>query len=148
MKVKPSEFLLSKKEELKRLVSELKKDFYYVSVLGTDVTGSAYSVKKSGISAKPSPDTEKGFVVRVFQDIGFSEYSFNHLDVEQAVRKVKEIAKEDRERYVKNNLFLEYPAVPQDEKITKEFFSEVKNLPEEDKPDDITTLSIGMLFFA
>lgn len=137
MKVKPSEFLLSKKEELKRLVSELKKDFYYVSVLGTDVTGSAYSVKKSGISAKPSPDTEKGFVVRVFQDIGFSEYSFNHLDVEQAVRKVKEIAKEDRERYVKNNLFLEYPAVPQDEKITKEFFSEVKNLLEEDKPDEI-----------
>lgn len=46
MKVKASEFLLSKKEELKRLVAELRKDFTYVSVLGTDVTGSSYSVKK------------------------------------------------------------------------------------------------------
>lgn len=75
--------------------------------------------------------------MRVFQDIGFSEYSFNNLDIEKVIAKVTEIAKQDRELYVKNNSFLAYAKAPEDEKITRKFFSDVKNLPQEDKANEI-----------
>ena len=44
MKVEKSSFLLSMKPKLQQLITLLDKDFEYVSVLATDVSGTAYRV--------------------------------------------------------------------------------------------------------
>ena len=48
-KVKMSEFLTDKKTKLEELLDMLLKDYKYVSILGTDVKGKTYSVKKTGV---------------------------------------------------------------------------------------------------
>ncbi|MDO5062134.1 MAG: TldD/PmbA family protein [Peptostreptococcaceae bacterium] len=134
MKLKTSEFLLGKKAELKKIIDILAKEFSYVSILGTDVSGKNYSVQTSGIQLKPSPDSERGFVVRVFQDSGFSEYSFNHLDVEAVCNRVREIAREDREAFLKHHQAVEYPKAPKDEKAEIFHVGEVQIPFEEQSP--------------
>ncbi|MDO4753490.1 MAG: TldD/PmbA family protein, partial [Bacillota bacterium] len=82
MKLKTSSFLLDKKKELRQIIDELGKEFEYVSILGTDVTGQNFAVRTSGMNVSPSNDEERGFVVRVMQDSGVTEYSFNDLCAE------------------------------------------------------------------
>ena len=79
MQVAGSEFLARHKEALIRLVSELSRQFQYVSILGVDSWGKRYGVQKSGIQAEESRWTERGFVARVFNGRNYSEYSFNQL---------------------------------------------------------------------
>ena len=80
MKVKMSEFLLEKRATIKKLIAILSTEFKYVSVLGTDTYGKQYSVQKTGVSISDSFWNERGFVVKVFNGIGYSEYSFNEID--------------------------------------------------------------------
>ena len=120
-KLKTSSFLLDNKDKLKEIIDRLSPDFDYVSILGTDVIGSAFTVSTSGVNLGPSNDCEKGFVIRVMQDSGFSEYSFNEVEVDKVVSKVKEIAKKNRERYLKTGPNLTYTSRPKDEKA--EIFS-------------------------
>ncbi|MDO4711638.1 MAG: TldD/PmbA family protein [Peptostreptococcaceae bacterium] len=134
MKLKTSEFLLSKKAELQRIVEILGKEFDYVSILGTDVTGKNYSVRTSGIGVRPSPDSERGFVVRVFQESGFSEYSFNHLDVDAVCDKVREIARSDRDAFLSTHPPVDYPKPPNDEKAEIFYVGEVPIPIEEQSP--------------
>ncbi|MGO1580300.1 MAG: TldD/PmbA family protein [Peptoniphilaceae bacterium] len=136
-KLKTSKFLLENKKRLKFIVDELGKTFEYVSLLGTDTSGRNYSVSSSSISVAPSNDEERGFVIRVFQDCGVTEYSFNKIDEEEIIEKVKKLAKEDRLVFLKNNSQLSYPNKPKDEAIVKSFVQEVENLPEDNNPEEI-----------
>ena len=98
MKLNPSQYLLGQKENCKEIIARLSKEFSYVSILGTDVDGADYLVTTTKSSIGPCSDQERGFVLRVFQDTGVSEYSFNDVDVDKVVARVREIALEDRKR--------------------------------------------------
>ena len=75
-----SEYLLGCKEKLEQLVDILKNEYDYVSVLATDVSGLSYAVNRKTSSINEFRDSERGFVVRVYSNGGYSEYSFNRLD--------------------------------------------------------------------
>lgn len=137
VKLKKSTYLAGQKPALKAIVDDLLEDFPYVSLLGTDVRGQAYVVNSYQTQLKPSPDEERGFVVRVMQDTGFSEYSFNQVDVEAVTKKVRQIAQEDRARFLKSSKPLPYQEEPKDEAWTLDYQGEVENLPEDDDPEAI-----------
>ena len=80
IEAKQSEYLLGCRDKLKQLIEILNRDFDYASVLATDVTGMTYSVNQKTTSVSQLRDSERGFVVRVYKDGGYSEYSFNQLD--------------------------------------------------------------------
>jgi hypothetical protein len=44
MQLKTSAFLMRQKETLKAIIDALKNEFRFVSILGTDVFGTSYSV--------------------------------------------------------------------------------------------------------
>lgn len=137
MKLNTSKFLLEKKDELKNIINILKEEFEYVSILGVDNTGKRFVVRTSGTSVLPSNEEDRGFVLRVFQDIGFSEYSFNSIDVDTVCNKIREIAKNDRELYLKNNNFVEYSNKPKDEKLEIFHVSDVESLPSDVNPQEV-----------
>ena len=136
MRLQESRFLLDQKDKLKEIIDILAKEFEYVSILGTDVDGKSYSVTTSKTAVMPSNDQERGFVLRVFQESGFSEYSFNKVDVEAVVARVREIAKDDRLRFIERG-YLKYDKKPSDEPAKIYSVGEAKNLPGEDKPGEI-----------
>lgn len=131
MKLNPSQYLLGQKENCKEIIARLSKEFSYVSILGTDVDGADYLVTTTKSSIGPCSDQERGFVLRVFQDTGVSEYSFNDMDVDKVVARVREIALEDRKRFLSKG-YLPYAHAPKDETATVYSLGEVKNLPEND----------------
>lgn len=129
-----SQFLISSKPLLKLLVSELSKEYEYVSVLGTDTKGKTYDVRKAGIEVNDSFWNERGFVVRVFNGVGYSEVSFNNFTKHNIIEWIEEIKNRLKEQLevIKRSSIAEikYPLV-QEEKIERSYFGEVETLPEE-----------------
>lgn len=74
-----STFLDGQYNSLKQIVDKLKKHFQYVSLLASDVEGKEIYVSEKNVAVKDSLWQERGFVVRVFKDGLFSEYSFDHF---------------------------------------------------------------------
>lgn len=67
--------------DLRKMLSELKKDYDYVSILSTDSRGFSLSVSQHRKSVSNSNmTTERGTVVRVCRNGLYSEYAFNELD--------------------------------------------------------------------
>ena len=96
MKSVLSTFLLNQKASLHELITLLDKEFEYASVLGTDTAGTQYNMYRAGSGVSDSDFSERGFVVRVFNGINYSEYSFNNLiNVDNIVAKIKEVALTD-----------------------------------------------------
>lgn len=92
MKVKMSKFLTDQKSHLKKIVDDLSKEFKYVSILAVDTKGKAYGVTRTGYNLGDSMWTERGFVVRAYNGINYSEYSFNQIDpnnLDELVSKIK-----------------------------------------------------------
>ncbi len=137
MQLKTSAFLMRQKVTLKAIIDALKNEFRFVSILGTDVFGTSYSVMTSGIHVRPSPATERGFVLRVMQDTGFSEYSFNVVDSDHVCRRMREIAGEDRARFLKTHPAVVYDRAPADESKTLVHIGEAEILPGEEDPEAI-----------
>ena len=79
MKKDFSTFLESNYETLKKVIEKLNKKYEYASVLASDCQGKRISVKNKTISVKDSSWNERGFVIRVFHNGLFSEYSFSSL---------------------------------------------------------------------
>ncbi|MFA5006664.1 MAG: TldD/PmbA family protein [Candidatus Izemoplasmatales bacterium] len=75
-----SKYLKSKQPAIRELVRLLGEKYAYASVLGTDVEGLTVAVDRSTTNVVPSPLTECGFVVKVFDGRGYVEYSTNVLD--------------------------------------------------------------------
>ncbi len=139
MKVKYSQFLSDNKHLVKEIVLELEKSFEYVSVLGVDTSGKTFNVSKRGSGINDSMWSERGFVVRVFNGEGYSEYSFNELDVSKVVKKVKSIALTDFD--LEKNA---YPLVNEDE-FTESMQNEVEiNLDDISAEEKLNKLSMIM----
>lgn len=74
-----SEFLNSRRESVKALVTELKKHFTYVSVLGADVKEKRIQADKNSSSISNGQGTECGFVVKMSDGKVFFEYSLDDI---------------------------------------------------------------------
>lgn len=74
-----SEFLNSRRNQAKELVSILRQDFQYVSVLGADSKSSSIRVDANTSSISNGQDTECGFVVKVNNGGCFFEYSMDDI---------------------------------------------------------------------
>lgn len=139
MRVPMSAYLNSKKQTLNSLVHILSEKFAYASVLATDVYGKKYTAKKSGSSISSSNWTERGFVVRIHDGIGYCEFSFNQIDDDSIITIAEEISSkaEIQLRLIKEHGINKnsYPAIDE-EKIEKSFCSEVQYLPSEIGDDE------------
>lgn len=82
MKAEMSSYLKQVKPYLKELLNKLLEVYPYASILGTDVAGKSYRVNKTSTVISDNMFTERGFVARVFNGVGYSEYSFNQLNKE------------------------------------------------------------------
>ena len=74
-----SEFLDSRRNSIKSLVSELKKRYEFVSVLGSDVKAKSVRVDKNSSGISPGGDTECGFVVKMSNGGVVFEYSLDDI---------------------------------------------------------------------
>jgi TldD protein len=133
MKVAMSPFLASQSEKLQRLVAELSRRFEYVSVLGADSLGKQYSVQKNGVNVGESRWTERGFVLRIYNESIYSEFSFNEIpsqnlaDFADAISARVKIPLESGQDGVTK---ASYPLI-HEEPIQKSFCGEVKTLPQQ-----------------
>jgi TldD protein len=94
MKRELSRYLQEVKPLLKALLKQLLEDYTYVSILAADSKGKTYSVSRSGTMISVNSFTnERGFVVKVYDNKSYSEYSFNEINEERIsdiVAKIKE----------------------------------------------------------
>ena len=74
-----SRYLRSKKKLIRALIDQLGTRYPYVSVLGTDVSGTTIVVDKSTANVVPSGLSEAGFVIKVFNGQIYSELSTNEI---------------------------------------------------------------------
>ncbi len=133
MKLEQSAYLKSCRTKLKQLISLLAKDYEYVSVLASDVSGTSYNASQRNQSIRPYGFAERGFVVRVYCQGGYQEYSFNQID------DVEELAERIRRQLTDQQQLLQSLSVSKyetplihEEKMEKEFAGEV--------PDSIFTI--------
>lgn len=139
MKVKMSKFLLEKKSTLKKLLDILSIDFKYVSILGTDSFGKQYLVQNTGVSIEDSFWNERGFVVRIYNGIGYSEYSFNNINsatVAEMAKNIKYRVNYEIKKMKASVNITTYPII-NEEKINSSFLGEVKVSFEETSDKDI-----------
>lgn len=142
-----SSYLASQKANLVSLVEMLSKDFSYVSVLGVDTKGKSYGVQRSGVNINDSRSCERGFVIRIHNGTNYSEFSFNQLSKDNLKDIVNEIKNNLNHDFVKLKASsvksTSYPVIKEDS-INKDFYGEVKILPEEvnaeDKINRLTTI--------
>ena len=126
MIAKQSEYLLSVKPELKKLIEALEPYYEYVSVLATDVSGTSFGVSQRNTSINEFGDGERGFVVRVYKNGGYSEYSFSTIgNVDELAEKIRTELDKQTELFDSLGIRkLETPVV-YEEKMEKEFAGEV-----------------------
>ncbi|AKN30518.1 Zn-dependent protease [Clostridium carboxidivorans P7] len=146
MKVKMSNFLNNTKPSIKKLIKNLSKDFKYVSVLGSDVCGKLYSVQRTGISIQDSFWSERGFVVKVYNGISYSEISFNEINENEIESISENIRKKVKGQIqsLKNKVNINAYDLINEEKIEKTFIGEVKVLPEQISDKEIVEKMISI----
>ena len=137
MKSKLSTFLIEKKPILKSIISDLSKEFKYVSILGADTIGTSYNVSRSNTAVSDSRLCERGFVARVFNGVNYSEYSFNKLDdVELVKQEIRKVASGDIKKYqAKGVKLMAFPLI-KDDNIVDEFHSEFEIDPDTISAED------------
>jgi len=74
-----SRYLRGKKKLIRSLIDELGKKYPFVSVLGTDVSGTMVTVDRTTANVYPSGLTEAGFVIKVYNGKAYSELSANEI---------------------------------------------------------------------
>ncbi len=126
MIARQSEYLLSVKPALRKLLNLLKPHYDYVSVLATDVTGASYTVSQRSTAIREFDDGERGFVVRVYKNGGYSEYSFTDIsDIEALAEKIRTELDRQSELFEQLDIRkLETPLL-YEERITREFAGEI-----------------------
>jgi TldD protein len=129
MKVKFSKFLDEKAFIIEKIVSTLSRIYGYASILGSDTYGKRYLVTDTGINISDSNWNERGFVLRIFNGLNYSEFSFNEMEEpsvivdfvnDQLMKSFEEIKRQGR--------VLECPCVSE-ETISRTFEGEVEILP-------------------
>ncbi|MBR5869031.1 MAG: hypothetical protein IKZ21_06245, partial [Clostridia bacterium] len=79
-----SQYLDSKRDDIKTLVKELRKSFSYASVLGVDIRSTAIRADRNTSGINPGRDTECGFVVKMYNGSVFYEYSLDDISGDMA----------------------------------------------------------------
>ena len=74
-----SEFLHSRRQDAKALVCELKKEFRYASILGSDIKSKAIRVDRNTSNISNGRDTECGFVIKLSDGNLIYEYSLDDI---------------------------------------------------------------------
>ncbi len=144
MNISFSDYLRENKEALRRLIIRLSRDFPYVSLLGTDVAGTSYMVTRTGSSVSDSRWAERGFVCRVHNGTGYSEYSFTGGEDLNAVEgEIRKVAGENRIPGI-SGIPLAYP-VMEEEEILRSYSDRVETDPEEISPRDIISRLTGYM---
>ncbi|MBH1941045.1 TldD/PmbA family protein [Mobilitalea sibirica] len=129
MKAVMSDFLVSSKPLVRKLIDRLSKTYSYVSVLGTDTKGKSYVVSKTAIEVKDIIFAERGFVVRIHNGVNYSEYSFNEISEEGLDQIVEEINNKIGKvaRIIPANSY----EVIEEEAIKQSLFGDIEINPEE-----------------
>ena len=86
-----NKYLKSRLTDAKKLVKELKKEYDYVSILGSVVNNKQITVS-THVNSIDELDSECGFVIKVYKDGRYSEYSCNDikgLKVNDVIKAVK-----------------------------------------------------------
>ncbi len=86
-----TEYLVSRKDICKKLITELRKKYEYVSILGVDTYGISISVDRFTSSVSDSGSSERGFVVKVYDGNGYLEYSTEDINQDNFKKIVKDI---------------------------------------------------------
>ncbi len=125
VKSKLSGFLENSLPKVKQLVKDLEKKFSYVSILGVDTIGMAYSVRRTGSSVSDSNWSDRGFVARIFNGHNYSEYSFNQLDhLDDIKQQIIKVVTKDIEIYKKSNIkFMAFPLIDENE-LKQEYYTD------------------------
>ncbi len=100
MKAPFSSYLTDISSGIRELITILKRDYDYVSVLASDSRG--INVRISAHAKSVSENTmaaERGIVVRVAKNSFYSEYAFNEFDPEKAALTAEKINREFEEQY-------------------------------------------------
>lgn len=130
MKAQLSPFLIKSKPAAKKLLQALLLHFPYVSILGTDTFGISYRVQRSSVSVEDSIWNERGFVVRVYNGVNYSEFSFNNFEEDKLEAITNEIiSKLNSQNQQLKNLSVNSYAIIQEETIESSFCGEVKIHP-------------------
>lgn len=128
-----SEFIKQNKPLLEKLLKLLKKDYQYASVLAVDSFSKNFSVSKGGVSVgEQSLFTKKGFVVRVYKDGKYGEYSFNDIDES----KVESIAAEITSTLSALSMAASSDFIDLYEEKESKFFKEVDAVAPEELKDE------------
>ena len=96
MKLEISKYLKDIKPILNELLEELLKEFKYVSILATDSFGKKFIVSKNTVSINDGAFIERGFVVKVYNGVNYSEYAFNYINKENFNSIIEEIKKNSK----------------------------------------------------
>lgn len=131
MKVKMSPYLLKEKATLKKLVEILSRKYKYVSILGCDTVGKNYSITKSTIAVNDSAWNERGFVLRAYNGINYSEFSFNELPAE-TLEEFAAYLSQQLDSYNGSLSGSEFASCPiiEEESVKADYIGEVELLPE------------------
>ena len=118
-----SHYLEGKKPILKTLVKQLSQEYSYVSILGTDVSGVSYQVDRMSVHVGPSSLNECGFVIKIYHNGIYSEYSTSLMDennLDDIISAIKELVSFNTSNHKMN--------IPHydEEEITKSFIRENK----------------------
>ena len=87
-----SNFLQSRRADAKALVSQLRQEFSYVSLLGVDIKSTSVRVDRSTSGINPGRDTECGFVLKMSRGSVFYEYSLDDIQGDKQALAAKIIA--------------------------------------------------------
>ena len=121
MKIKESSYLQSARPLLRTLMERLEKKYRYCSVLASDCYAKIYRVSAGGVSAATDDlFTQRGFVVRVMDERGYAEYSFNSLSEDKlpvVETRLEQTLAELAAAMPADAAFMERP-VPPDEPLT------------------------------
>lgn len=113
-------YLKSRISDAKKLVKELRKEYDYVSILGS-VVRNKQIVVSTHITNIDEVDSECGFVIKVYKDGRYSEYSCNDIrglkakDIISAVKLNKVVSDDFKVKML------------EEEKLTKDFLREDKS---------------------
>ncbi len=85
-----SEFLNSKRQECRALVTALGKKFQYVSILGSDIRSSVINADKRSSNIGEGNLSECGFVIKMHNGRAFFEYSLDDIsgDTDTLAKKI------------------------------------------------------------
>ena len=118
-----SDYLKDKKELMKKLVSLFADDYDYVSCLGSDIKGKSYRVNARQ-SQVNEVGVERGFVIKLYKDKLYREFSFDNLTEDNFDELVNEIKASNKLTY---NYVPSDTKILSDEPLVKDFNREVED---------------------